>query len=93
MTNTKQTAIQDILDIWFTQSVVRAKELSFRYEIHNDYLLKQSFILQKLVKEPNRETFMSDYILECYLAMTKFTATDAEWLEMAQNQAGSRLDE
>lgn len=93
MTNTKQTAIQDILDLWFTQSVVRAKELSFKYEIHNDYLLKQSFILQKLVKEPNRETFMSDYILECYLAMTKFTATDAEWLEMAQNQADSRLNE
>lgn len=94
MENIKKLAIEKIINEWFGVNVVRAKEMKFSYTIKNEKMAKQcNYLHNKYAYNQYKPFYMVDYILEIYLAMVNFQATDLEWQAMANNSENSRLSE
>lgn len=80
----KEKAIYEVVNAWFKLNVIKGdKELKTTLDIKNEYLKVQaSSLYSELKVKPAFHSFVSDYILECYLAMTKMQKSDEFWREI-----------
>ena len=84
MMTIKEQAIYEVVNAWFKLNVIKGdKELKTTLDIKNEYLKVQASSLYSEMKvKPAFHSFLSDYILECYLAMTKMQKSDEFWREI-----------
>lgn len=80
----KEKAIYEVVNAWFKLNVIKGdKELKTTLDIKNEYLKVQaSSLYSELKVKPAFHSFVSDYILECYIAMTKMQKPDEFWREI-----------
>lgn len=92
----KSKAIDVLINKWFKQKVIKNnKEVYFKLKVVNKNLKLSCMTLKsdKFFKSIPMQNFVSDYILNTYLAMNIFPATSNEWLAMAENEEDNRIDE
>ena len=72
MTHKMRQVIEDIINDWFELTVIRNKDLTLQYKIHNPYLEVQcKKLYQKYGNNQAYNSFVSNYIYHIYEALLK----------------------